>query len=93
MSKFLHDDEAKAIAIPQVFSENNRAKKKTRVSIFYRNISKYISIYKQLVHALLFSRPIRDSSSNLQSNLTQFPKKPFTGMDAYNNIHNTCTCM
>ena len=27
MSQFLHDDDAKAIAIPRVFSENSRAKK------------------------------------------------------------------
>ena len=35
MSKLLHDNnDAKAIAIPQVFSENSRAKKRKRTLIF-----------------------------------------------------------
>ena len=35
MSKFLHEnDDAKAIAIPQVFSKNSRAKKQIDIHIF-----------------------------------------------------------
>ena len=43
MSKFLHNDEDKAIAIPRFFSENSRAKKETIASLPLKECSTFLS--------------------------------------------------